>query len=431
MRLSDRSSIAVGLGAAGVSAYTASRLLAPKEPLPAHQPVAPGDYFSDEEIQAARSYARPQLALGLARSTIELAALAVTVSQLPKRAGQSHHLTQLRLTRAPWAESAVSDALGAAGAGALLTISTTILTLPVTAVSRRRSLNAGLATDAWSSWAVDLIKSTTIESLLTGALLAGSSMLASRSRDNWWAYASAGIIGVSVAAVTLGPVVMDPVFNHFDALPEGETRSDVLALAKAAGVNVGEVYSVDASRRTTAVNAYVNGLGPTKRVVLFDTLLADYGRDEVRFVVAHELGHVRHRDVPRQIAFLALCAPSMTFAIQALTRAWADELTGAAAVPALALATWAVGGPLVLAGAALSRAIEARTDQFGLTLSDAPEGLISFFRRIAVQNRTDVTPGRATRRLLATHPPITERIGAALTYQRATAARRRQTPAGS
>ena len=95
--------------------------------------------------------------------------------------------------------------------------------------------------------------------------------------------------------------------TRFEPLPEGETRRDVLALADAAGVSVGEVYSVDASRRTTSVNAYVNGLGPTKRVVLFDTLLADYSREEVRFVVAHELGHVHHRDVPRQLLFLA-CA---------------------------------------------------------------------------------------------------------------------------
>ena len=83
----------------------------------------------------------------------------------------------------------------------------------------------------------------------------------------------------------------------------------MLELAGAAGVKVGEVYSVDASRRTTAANAYVSGLGPTKRVVLFDTLLDRYSRDEIRLVVAHELGHVRHRDVSRNIAFAALVAP--------------------------------------------------------------------------------------------------------------------------
>ena len=114
----------------------------------------------------------------------------------------------------------------------------------------------------------------------------------------WWVPASAGSVLFGAGLAALAPVVLDPMFNEFTPLPEGETRSDVLELARAAGVKVGEVYSVDASRRTTAANAYVAGLGPTKRVVLFDTLLDRYSRDEIRVVVAHELAHVRNRDVP-------------------------------------------------------------------------------------------------------------------------------------
>ncbi len=110
----------------------------------------------------------------------------------------------------------------------------------------------------------------------------------------WWLVAAGGAVGFGALVALLGPVALDPIFNDFDPLPEGETRSDVLELAGAAGVAVGEVYAVDASRRTNAANAYVTGLGPTKRVVLFDTLLDRYGRDEVRGVVAHELAHVRH-----------------------------------------------------------------------------------------------------------------------------------------
>ena len=118
----------------------------------------------------------------------------------------------------------------------------------------------------------------------------------------WWLPAAAGSVAFGAVLAALAPVVLDPIFNDFTPLPEGETRADVLELARAAGVKVGEVYSVDASRRTTAANAYVTGLGPTKRVVLFDTLLDRYSRDEVRMVVAHELAHVRHRDVPRGVA---------------------------------------------------------------------------------------------------------------------------------
>ena len=97
----------------------------------------------------------------------------------------------------------------------------------------------------------------------------------------------------------LGPVILDPIFNTFTPLPEGSTRDDVLALARRAGVDVGEVYEVDASRRTTAANAYVNGIGRTKRVVLYDTLLTEFTPAETRLVIAHELGHVHFRDVPQ------------------------------------------------------------------------------------------------------------------------------------
>src|SRR6201999_1206608 len=96
---------------------------------------------------------------------------------------------------------------------------------------------------------------------------------------------------------------------------EGAPRAAVLELAQRAGVDVGEVYSVDASRRTTAANAYVSGLGRTKRVVLYDTLIKDFTPAETRLVVAHELGHVRYKDVPGFLLWTALVAPFGTLVV--------------------------------------------------------------------------------------------------------------------
>ena len=126
---------------------------------------------------------------------------------------------------------------------------------------------------------------------------------------DWWAPGAAAVAGFALVFTYLGPVVLDPVFNKFTPLPAGATRDDVLELARKAGVDVGEVYEVDASRRTTAANAYVTGIGHTKRVVLYDTLLKDFTPAETRLVVAHELGHVRYRDVPHGLLWLALVAP--------------------------------------------------------------------------------------------------------------------------
>ena len=117
---------------------------------------------------------------------------------------------------------------------------------------------------------------------------------------------------------------------------------------KRSGVDVGEVYRVDASRRTTGVNAYVTGIGHTKRVVLYDNLIERFPRDQINSIVAHELGHVRHRDVPRGLLWLAIVAPAGRVpdpaADRALgaaaRRAWARgaATANALALPAVALA---------------------------------------------------------------------------------------------
>jgi STE24 endopeptidase len=189
----------------------------------------------------------------------------------------------------------------------------------------------------------------------------------------------------------------------------------VLDLAARAGVDVGEVYRVDASRRTTAANAYVTGLGATKRVVVYDTLMEAFTREELRLVVAHELAHVAHRDVPRGLAFLALTAPPAALAVAALTDRL-DRAGGAGALPALALATAAVAAPLGVIGNGLSRRIEERADAFALSLTGDPEPFVSFERRITLKNLGDPDPPRLMTALFGTHPSTMQRIGIAKAF---------------
>jgi STE24 endopeptidase len=261
-----------------------------------------------------------------------------------------------------------------------------------------------------------VVKASAIQTVFAGG--AGAAVIAGTRRfpRQWWAPMGAGAVVFGAGLAALAPVVLDPIFNDFTPLPDGELRSDVLGLARDAGVTVGEVFSVDASRRTTAANAYVSGLGPTKRVVLFDTLLDRYSRDEVRVVVAHELAHVRHRDVPRGIVYAAIVAPATARAVQRLSSALTSEPGTAAALPSLALAAVLISAPLALVGNGLSRALERRADTYSLTLAQAPAAFISFERAIALQNVADLDPPRWLTRLLATHPPTAERIGFAVAY---------------
>lgn len=377
------------------------RVLAPREPAIEPAEVDLGGYFSSEEIERGVRFARPQLALGLARAALQLCALVAIARLRP------------RLLRA----ASAGPVLGGTVIGAELAVGLTVIQLPLATVARRRAVAVGLITQSWRGWALDLIKSIAIE----GALAAGAGgavvALTRRYPRDWWLPAAGGSVLVGAILSALAPVLLDPVFNDFTPLPGGETRDDVLELAGAAGVEVGEVYSVDASRRTTGANAYVTGLGPTKRVVLFDTLLERYGRDEIRVVVAHELAHVRYRDVLRGVAFAAIVAPAAALAVQRLSWVLSPARGTPEALPALALASALVAGPTGPIGNRLSKALERRADAYSLELSGAPEAFISFERAIALQNVADLDPPRWVTALLATHPPTAERIGAAVAFR--------------
>jgi STE24 endopeptidase len=382
------------------AAEAARRLLSPRERPIEPAPVDLLDYFSPAEIERGSHYARPQRALSLAGTAIDLAAISYLSLRPPSWLS--------RVGGRPVA--------GGAAAGALLGIGLSLPTLPLVAISRRRAMAIGLDTQNWADWGRDLVKAQAISAVFAAG--AGAAVVAATRRwpRTWWAPAAAGSVAFGAVLTALAPVVLAPIFNDFTPLPEGETRRDVLDLAAAAGVKVGEVYSIDASRRTTAANAYVTGLGPTKRVVLFDTLLDRYSRDEVRMVVAHELGHVRYRDVPRNVAYAALIAPATALAVQRLSWALSSERGTPATLPSLALAAGLVTTPVGVIGNRLSRALERRADQYSLELAGAPDAFVSFERTIALQNVADLKPPRWISRLMATHPPTDERIGAAVAF---------------
>ncbi|MBV8945802.1 MAG: M48 family metalloprotease [Solirubrobacterales bacterium] len=383
-----------------LAAEVGVRLLSPREPPIEPTPIDLHSYFSEDEIARGARFARPQVALALTAAAVDIGVLALVVRRPPP--------ALLRRFERP--------VLGGAATGASLAVSLSLPALPLRAIARKRGMRVGLVTQSWRGWATDLVKGWAIEAVLAAGAGAAAVGITRGYPRVWWLPASVGSVVFGGTLAALAPVVLDPVFNDFTPLPEGETRSDVLELAGAAGVKVGEVYSVDASRRTTAANAYVAGLGPTKRVVLFDTLLDRYSRDEIRVVVAHELAHVRGRDVIRGLLYAALVAPAAALAVQRLSWELSPERGTPAALPALALAAVMIGAPTGLIGNRLSRAIERRSDAYSLTLTGASEAFISFERAIALQNVADLEPPRWLTSLLATHPPTAERIGAAVSY---------------
>jgi len=393
----------VAVVVAVAAAAAATFLLRPRgviEPVP----VEAQQYFTASQLDRAEDFRSVQRLLGLAGLGIGIGTLALLAWRQPRS-------LIARLERRPL--------LGGAAAGAAISLVLVVTGLPINAWMRARALDVGLATQSWPDWAVDVVKAAGIGAVTAavGGLVAMA--LVRRFPRRWWAPAALLVLVYGVVTIWLYPIVIDPVFNRFDRLPQGKLRSEVLELADRAGVDVGQVYRVDASRRTSAANAYVIGLGHSKRVVLYDNLIDDFSPGEVRTVVAHELGHQKHDDLLRGLAWLAIVAPAGTFLVQALAeRAGPRGRLGTpAALPAIALSIAVVSLGLGCASNVLSRKVEASADSFALRLTRDPEDFIGFQRRISVQNVGDPDPPGWYQALFGTHPTTLERIGAGVAFE--------------
>ncbi len=392
------------VAAAILVAEVAVLVLRPRDTGPEPLPVQARTYFSGAQLERAEAFRDGQVLLYAADVAVGLAVLIVLVVRPPEILRRVHS----------------RPVLAGAAAGAAVSLALAVAGLPLSAAMRQRAIDVGLVTQSWGGWAGDVVRSQAIGAVIAAA---GGALLVfglRRFGRRWWIPGAAVVVAYGIALTYLAPVVLEPIFNRFTPLPEGRLRAEVLDLAKRAGVDVGEVYEVDASRRTTSANAYVAGLGSTKRVVLYDNLLRDFEPEEVRNVVAHELGHVHHRDVPTGLLFLAVVTPVGLWAVarvgERLTRGPAAD---AAAVPAVALALAIVVPGITTVSNQMSRDVERRADAFALELTGEPDALIGLQRRLAIKNVSDPDPPALRTWLLATHPPTLKRIG------QAEAARRR------
>jgi STE24 endopeptidase len=400
----------VALGVTVVAAGAATLALRPRSGLIQPAPVRATAYFSHAELDRIHAYVGPQRALALGGLAVSGATIALLALRPPRRARRA--LDRLA-GRRPW--------LAAAATGAAIVVVVGVATLPFTGVAHQRAVDYGLSTQDWGGWASDVAKSEAIGALLAalGALILVA--LVGRFPRRWWVPGSVAVVALGALFTFVAPVVLEPIFNRFTPLPEGQLRSDVLDLARRSGVKVGQVYEVDASRRTTGSNAYVAGLGSTKRVVLYDNLIRGYSREQVDSVVAHELGHVKHRDVARGLLWLAIVAPAATLLVQRLTEQIApggDGRPGPRFLTAAALSFALVSFGTGVASNALSRRVEARADAYALGLTRDSKAFIAVERKLALDNLSDPDPPGWLRTLFGTHPTAVERIGYALRFER-------------
>ena len=301
-----------------------------------------------------------------------------------------------------------------------LTLLGRLLALPWDAWSHTVQRRHGLATQTWAAWSVDVAKAYAVGLVLTLAAVLGVVGLA-RWQPQWWWVTGAVAGALLVVLVSFAyPVVVEPVFNRFAPMPDGALRTSLLDLARADGVPVRDVLVADASRRTTALNAYVSGFGATRRVVVYDTLLETGTPDEARLVVAHELGHAKARDVVLGTMLGALGTALLVCVLALLgrwswlrSRAGVDALGDARSV-ALVLAVAALlgvaGGPV---SNLVSRRIETRADVHALDLTGEPAAMVAMQRRLSTTNLADLDPSPLVFAMSASHPTAPQRIALA------------------
>jgi STE24 endopeptidase len=300
-----------------------------------------------------------------------------------------------------------------------------LLTLPFAAWRHAVVDRYGLSTQSWGGWATDVLKSYAITAVIGAVALLGFYTVIRLAPRWWWAFGAAGAAGLVVLLSFVLPVLVEPVFNTFTPMEQGPLRTQLTALAERDRVPVRNVLVADASRRTRAVNAYVSGIGPTRRIVVYDTLLREAPPAEVVAVVAHELGHAKDRDVLSGTLLGALGAAAAVVALYllgswgALLRAAGVESIAEPRAFALIVAVVTVAG-LVSAPlqAFISRQVEARADAHALALTGDPVGFEAMQRRLGTLNLSDPDPPRWEYLYSATHPSTVERMAAARAYAR-------------
>jgi STE24 endopeptidase len=366
--------------------------------------VDPADWFTAAELARIADYRGTARLLFLGSLAAQIATLALLV----------------------WRAGPLAAALGRVGRGRVRTavlvgwavvLALWLAVLPFAAVAHRRRRAFGLSEQGWDGWLRDQAVSLGVRAALVGIGVAGAVWLAARLGGRWWLAGAPALAVIAVVVVLAQPLVLDPLFNRFEPLPDRALAAEIEGLAARMGVDVEDVLVADASRRTTTANAYVAGIGPTKRVVLYDTLLdGRFDRGEILSVSAHELAHVERSHLWKGLAWFALFALPGVFLLARMTERFGG-LADPRLVPlglAFAFAWILVTEPLANA---VSRRYEREADWLALQATGDPDSAAGLTRRFVVTSLSDPEPPAWVRYWLSTHPPALERIALAEAFR--------------
>ncbi len=235
--------------------------------------------------------------------------------------------------------------------------------------------------------------------------------------DLWWLVFASAMFLISVVLSQIFPILIMPIFYKITPLNDDELKARITKLAKGAGITVQNVFSFNMSKNTKKANAAFTGLGKTKRIILGDTLLNDYTKDEIETVIAHELGHYKYKHIQKNILF-GTAASFLTFflisLLYKLSISWFDfnNILQIAALPVLSLWAMLIGLVQTPIGNILSRKYEYEADRYAVESTLKPQSFISTLNKLTDQNLGDRKPHPFVEWFFYSHPSVKNRINA-------------------
>lgn len=357
-----------------------------------------------ETEDRARTYHRKQLVLSLLSLALSAAYLVALIATGAAEALASAVAT---LTSRWWLELAACLAV--------LGVAYRIVTLPLSWLGGywlpRRF---GLLHQPFRNWVLDSAKAALIGGVL-GLVAAEIVYALLRATPWWWLLSALALLAVSALTTLVAPVWLAPLFYKLTPLPDGELKGRLVRLAERVGAPVLGVWIGDQSRKSQTANAAVTGLGRTRRIILFDTLISTFTPDEIEAVLAHELAHHVHGDIWRGLAVQSAITLGTLWAADAVLRAAGPALglsgpADLAGLPLLGLTLMAAGVVALPLGNAWSRHAERAADDFALRVPGNPEAFISAMERLATLNLAERDPHPLKEFFIYSHPSIGRRV---------------------
>jgi STE24 endopeptidase len=306
----------------------------------------------------------------------------------------------------------------------VLMLSYTIITAPLS-VYRGFILphRYGISHQSRRSWLADEAKEMGLGLALGTALVIVIYLFIETFPQTWWLLAFAFTALLSVVMTRLAPVLILPLFFKLQPLKDTELRQRLLSLAERCQTKIKDVFQIGFSDKMSTGNAMLMGWGKTRRIAISDTLLMQYTPEEIEVIMAHELGHQRHKDIARLMATQSVLM-LLGFYLINLALNWAaprldlDGVSDVAALPLLALVLAALALVLAPLVNAYSRRLEEAADNYALVATDNPEAFTTMLTKLTDQNLADSDPSRWIELMFYDHPPYYKRLELAQRYRR-------------